>query len=110
MHEDTFKTIYEAVLQGLGDYTTDQRGDVGSWVRSASLASLAILLRADGARDHVVSEEMVIRTVAAILKQGVEKLDSKREVAGRALKDVLAAVDGRQVLPEEDLLQSLLPS
>lgn len=53
---------------------------------------------------------MVVQTVAAILKQGVEKLDSIRETAGRALQDVLHAIAERWEIPGKSLLQSILPS
>ncbi|KAL8163090.1 UNVERIFIED_CONTAM: hypothetical protein K2H54_007852, partial [Gekko kuhli] len=32
--------IYNTLLDGLNDYTTDSRGDVGAWVREAAMTSL----------------------------------------------------------------------
>lgn len=34
--------IFSCFLTGLQDYTTDKRGDVGSWVREASMGALRV--------------------------------------------------------------------
>ena len=81
--EETFLRIFDAHLQGLNDYSTDQRGDVGSWVRTVGTQGLAELctLRAP-------PKELLLRAINGLLKQGVEKLDNVREVAGQALEKI----------------------
>jgi hypothetical protein len=37
--------IFTAFLKALDDYSTDNRGDVGSWVREAAIVGLDILTR-----------------------------------------------------------------
>ncbi|GAA5936493.1 hypothetical protein JCM3775_000835 [Rhodotorula graminis] len=74
----------DTLLLGLTDYTTDQRGDVGSWVRTATVAALSALVRAGVVREQGV----VDRAVAGMAKLGVERLDGVREAAGRALMEV----------------------
>jgi hypothetical protein len=37
--------IFAAFLKALDDYSTDNRGDVGSWVREAAIMGLDILTR-----------------------------------------------------------------
>jgi len=34
--------VYECLFNGMEDYTTDKRGDVGSWVRDASMLALRV--------------------------------------------------------------------
>uniref|UniRef100_A0ACB8EK59 Uncharacterized protein n=1 Tax=Sphaerodactylus townsendi TaxID=933632 RepID=A0ACB8EK59_9SAUR len=38
--KDNVAQIYNTLLDGLNDYTTDSRGDVGAWVREAAMSSL----------------------------------------------------------------------
>jgi hypothetical protein len=33
---------YDCLLDAMGDYTTDKRGDIGSWVREAAMATLKV--------------------------------------------------------------------
>lgn len=79
----------ETLLGGLEDYTTDARGDVGSWVRMACLTGLGELL---DAFDHVQSDlhsripqSLFDRIVAGIIKQMVERIDGMRAEAGKQL-------------------------
>jgi hypothetical protein len=78
--DNTFLAIFNAHLEGLADYSTDQRGDVGSWIRTAAVQGLAELCTA-----RPITQELLHRAVNGMLKQGVEKLDNVREVAGQAL-------------------------
>lgn len=108
----TFRLIYEAILSGLEDYTTDQRGDVGSWVRGTALASLAPLLRVacQVERSDLVTQGDIDAAIAGVLKQGVEKLDNIREASGKALENVVNASAGRWTLQGADSIMAILPS
>ncbi|EPQ28849.1 uncharacterized protein PFL1_03652 [Pseudozyma flocculosa PF-1] len=88
--------IMVTLLSGLEDYSTDQRGDVGSWIRLACLSGLSRLLslfrgrhRRDSTtiaeRDEYVTLELYDQVVGGIMKQTVERIDHVREVAGGCL-------------------------
>ncbi|CAO1637002.1 unnamed protein product [Parajaminaea phylloscopi] len=78
------------LLQSLHDYSMDQRGDVGSWVRLAAVSGLRTML------DHLqevsaettprvrawLSEAIYHDAVAGIAKQMVERMDHIRAEAG----------------------------
>ncbi len=81
----TFLTIFEAALASLLDYSTDQRGDIGSWARMAGVKTLALLCQ-----DSHVSQPSVLSAMQGAVKQSVEKLDAVREVAGPALLRIAA--------------------
>ncbi|GAA6037600.1 hypothetical protein JCM8097_006134 [Rhodosporidiobolus ruineniae] len=83
----------DALLLGFSDYTTDQRGDVGSWVRISTLTAWSTLLSTLPA--DKLGQDLVDRVVARMLKQAVERLDNVREVAGAALMRVWEAA-GRE--------------
>ena len=81
--------MLDALLAGLEDYTTDERGDVGSWVRVAcvkGLASFAVTLITNASTIPNFSEYLPSskyhELLAGILKQGVERLDNVRQQAG----------------------------
>ena len=88
----SMKQIYTTILSGLDDYTADQRGDVGSWVRMAALRAVASISEALFLRKNdLVSFENYLPSdtwhsaIAGVLKQGVERLDNVRAVAGEQL-------------------------
>ena len=109
--------ILTALLNGLADYTTDARGDVGSWVRVACVRALAaaaaLLLAAPAPLDAFLPLQVFHKAVGGVLKQGAERLDSVRVAAGGALAQLLAlpergdwGVHGRAGM--EELLRCVL--
>nr|XP_019048752.1 hypothetical protein I302_02526 [Kwoniella bestiolae CBS 10118]OCF27682.1 hypothetical protein I302_02526 [Kwoniella bestiolae CBS 10118] len=78
-------SILQSFVQGMGDYTTDQRGDVGSWVRIQSLVSIGNVLSTLEPRTDLVSSELFQEMVGGVIKQGLEKLESVRGEAARTL-------------------------
>lgn len=88
----TFGASLDLILAGFGDYTNDQRGDVGSFVRTvacdcvgAILPYLEALPREIVFQDFFLTQARLDKIVSALLKQGVERLDNVRELAGRTL-------------------------
>lgn len=73
--------ILFALMQGLQDHTTDQRGDVGSWVRTQCLVSLPSIL-------PLVSASHVSVVCTAIAAHLAERIDSVRCTACCVLRDL----------------------
>ncbi|KAF7288586.1 TFCD-C domain-containing protein [Mycena chlorophos] len=93
----TCNALVDAMLHGLEDYTIDERGDVGSWVRIACLRGLtafceAVIPNASNlsAFEQYFPVEKYHAAVAGVLKQGVERLDNVRQDAGDCLQTLLA--------------------
>ncbi|XP_074263177.1 tubulin-folding cofactor D [Silene latifolia] len=108
---DVIKTLFKA----LDDYSVDNRGDVGSWVREAAMDALErctyILCSRDamdpqsklegcpedleddminkGQKNSLFDAELATTLVGGILKQAVEKMDKLREAAARVLQRIL---------------------
>lgn len=113
------QTIFGALLSGLDDYTIDERGDVGSWVRIACVqgltSSIEDLFSAADSIDYFneyLPLPMYQQAVAGILKQGVERLDNVRQEAGTCISRLLKLVPVRSVectwsLPGLSLLEEL---
>ncbi|KAG9042693.1 hypothetical protein FS837_010494 [Tulasnella sp. UAMH 9824] len=83
-----FRQIYETLIGGLLDYTADQRGDVGSWIRMACIRGLVdiALLSFDLTEKLQPLEEWMPPTlfekaISGTLKQAAERLDNVRLVA-----------------------------
>lgn len=84
--------MYNALISGLEDYTTDERGDVGSWVRIASIQGLTsvsltllTLAKTDVTYTEYIPANLYHQAIGGILKQGVERLDNVRQQAGESL-------------------------
>lgn len=79
-------------MNGLEDYTTDQRGDVGSWVRLASIAGLRHIIDAFRAQasqlrppESWLPPGLFHSIVGGVTKQLVERIDTVRADAGEHL-------------------------
>ena len=93
-----------ALLEGLADYTTDERGDVGSWIRISCVLGLSVFVRilfthSKSLPDFIgyLPPEKYHAAIRGILKQGVERLDNVRQQTGTQFVRLL-----RLPLPEVD--------
>ncbi|KAJ7288359.1 TBCD protein [Mycena rebaudengoi] len=89
---ETLNALLDSLLRGLEDYTIDERGDVGSWIRIACLRGLTsfceiLLPKAESvpAFEEYFPAAKYQSLVGGILKQGVERLDNVRQEAGECL-------------------------
>jgi tubulin-specific chaperone D len=83
------RRMFDALYTGLSDYTIDERGDVGSWIRMACMDGLTAFaeilvgnVRAHEDLSQYLPPDRYHLAVAGILKQGVERLDNVRACAG----------------------------
>lgn len=90
------QSILDNLLSGLNDYTIDERGDVGSWIRIACVQGLTSCigdLFAVAASVENFEEYLPLpkyhHAVAGILKQGVERLDNVRQEVGACFARLL---------------------
>ncbi|KAI5896933.1 ARM repeat-containing protein [Schizophyllum commune H4-8] len=85
--------LEQALLRGLEDYTMDERGDVGSWIRISSIQGLRdcaiMLLQRPALLPSYLRPDVYHAAVAGILKQGVERLDNVRAEAGACMLGLL---------------------
>ncbi|KAA6421473.1 MAG: tubulin-specific chaperone D-like, partial [Trebouxia sp. A1-2] len=80
--------VVKALLAAVEDYSTDNRGDIGSWVREAAVMEmpqcLVLLCTLDPEHVKVDCEEQASITqmvIQALLKQSVERIARLREVS-----------------------------
>jgi hypothetical protein len=84
--------LYNALISGLEDYTTDERGDVGSWVRIAAIqgltsvsVTLLTLAKSENSYIEYIPANLYQKAVAGILTQGFGRLDNVRQHAGDSI-------------------------
>ncbi|KAF9902183.1 hypothetical protein EC991_005196 [Linnemannia zychae] len=107
--------ILQMYFRGLQDYSVDHRGDVGSWVREASMQGLQtmvpIVARLDShltpaqADQRYLVDEDHVQVLAKLLQQSVEKIDRIRGAAATAMVAVLYA----EVDPEAEAVAGKEP-
>ncbi|KAI8636410.1 tubulin folding cofactor D C terminal-domain-containing protein [Parasitella parasitica] len=92
---DDFQIVMSSLEACLTDYSTDQRGDVGSWVRIPSMELLNEVLARVAKLDvrsvgqRYLEKSSTSHLLAALLKQSVERIDKVRSIAGRVLCDLI---------------------
>lgn len=93
----TTRDVLRLLIDELDDYSTDQRGDVGSWVRMSCVSGLVTVSRVMLETFHSPSElaeflppETFHAAVGGILKQGVERLDNVRQLVGKELANLVS--------------------
>ncbi|KAF8895385.1 ARM repeat-containing protein [Infundibulicybe gibba] len=96
MPETRVMTLYNALLTGLDDYTIDNRGDVGSWIRIVCIRGLAAFSATLISNASTIPQfegylppACYRQALAGILKQGVERLDNVRREAGECFLRLL---------------------
>ncbi|KAI0072860.1 TBCD protein [Panus rudis PR-1116 ss-1] len=92
------RKILSSLQAGLEDYTIDERGDVGSWIRITcikSLTDIAILFLTNPSASQLPNfveyfpPDVYHEAIGGILKQGVERLDNVRQQAGIQIVRIL---------------------
>lgn len=82
--------IYESFLNGLKEYTLDNRGDIGAWMREASMLGLETLtLLLNKHKSELLTENLVTKIITGIGQQAVEKIDRTRALAGRIFYNLI---------------------
>lgn len=93
--EPTFRQAFYTMLNGMRDYSTDARGDVGSWMREACMVSMRLVCQMvlqldNGVAVKYLQEDLMTNMIARLLQQSVEKIDKVRACAGDVLRWAIA--------------------
>ncbi|XP_006886364.1 PREDICTED: tubulin-specific chaperone D [Elephantulus edwardii] len=82
--------IYSTLLSCMADYTTDSRGDVGTWVREAAMTSLLeVTLLLGRNRPELIPADTCEQVLCCVAQQASEKIDRVRAHAGSVLLTLL---------------------
>lgn len=86
--------IFQAFVDGIEDYATDNRGDVGSWVREACMKAMEQWVHLLCTRKQLrllLTPSMMSTIVCSLMKQACEKIDRVRDLAGNILERLIVA-------------------
>ncbi|XP_017022183.1 tubulin-specific chaperone D [Drosophila kikkawai] len=78
---ENFNKALNCLLKALDEYTLDNRGDIGAWVREAAMSSLYEIVTQ--CPPDLLSPEQVHAVVVGFMQQAVEKIDRTRGLGGR---------------------------
>ncbi|VFQ75756.1 unnamed protein product [Cuscuta campestris] len=121
--------VIQSLLRALDDYSIDNRGDVGSWVREAAIVGLekCLYILCKRESNHLPSqsevehledkrglffdEDLATCIVGGIVKQAMEKMNKLREISGNTLQRILY---NKEIfvpfIPYRERLESLVPN
>uniref|UniRef100_A0A674K5D6 Tubulin-specific chaperone D n=1 Tax=Terrapene triunguis TaxID=2587831 RepID=A0A674K5D6_9SAUR len=88
--KDNVVQIYTMLLNGMSDYTTDSRGDVGAWVREAAMTSLMeVTLLLVQNEPELLDANICKQIMCCVAQQSAEKIDRFRAHAGSVFLTLL---------------------
>ncbi|XP_073943148.1 tubulin folding cofactor D [Choristoneura fumiferana] len=103
--------IIEALLHCLSEYTIDMRGDIGAWVREASMTGLLSICRQCAIEaPHLNSSDVIRSIMCGVAQQAVEKIDRTRAHAGRIFTSFIYNDPQISNIPHHDALTRIFPS
>ncbi|KAL0832793.1 hypothetical protein ABMA28_000957 [Loxostege sticticalis] len=103
--------IVEALLECLAEYTIDMRGDIGAWVREASMTGLLSICRQCAVEaPHLNSPQVIRNIMCGVAQQAVEKIDRTRAHAGRIFTSLIYNEPLITNIPQHDALKRIFPS
>lgn len=90
LSQEHVDNIFTCFLNALTEYTQDNRGDVGAWVREASMVGLETLVKLlVKCKPEMLNERTVRNITTGIAQQAVEKIDRTRALAGKIFYTLL---------------------
>lgn len=101
-----FQSAVNTYVIGMDDYSYDSRGDVGSWIRDASMHGIKLVLDIAKSKNVPLAPTVREELVGFLVLSCLEKIDRLRETAGTILTDIL--LDSEIVVPNREVLQKLL--
>ncbi|KAG7308254.1 hypothetical protein JYU34_006933 [Plutella xylostella] len=107
---DLAPEVIAALLEALDEYTVDMRGDIGAWVREASMTGLLSVCRQCAvSAPQVLTPDVVSGIMTRLAQQAVEKIDRTRALAGRIFTAFIYNDPVIPNIPHHEELKEIFP-
>ncbi|PKI84620.1 hypothetical protein MVES1_001867 [Malassezia vespertilionis] len=103
-----FATAANAAFIGLTDFTTDQRGDVGSWVRSACISALEDMVQTMRVSKMPIHHALMRTICVGMVPCVMERIDTLRATACSALGTIAAHAADDEGVPARGIVCAAL--
>ncbi|CAG9860286.1 unnamed protein product [Phyllotreta striolata] len=102
--------IYNTFLEGLKDYTVDKRGDVGAWVREASVLGIQnVTFFLSKVHPQILTAGLMGELLTRIAQQAVEKIDRTRAHAAQIFYSFIHTEPKISNIPHHKELMKIFP-
>eukprot|EP00003_Mantamonas_plastica_P033875 TRINITY_DN997_c0_g1_i3.p1 TRINITY_DN997_c0_g1~~TRINITY_DN997_c0_g1_i3.p1 ORF type:complete len:547 (-),score=176.90 TRINITY_DN997_c0_g1_i3:804-2273(-) len=112
--------VFQVLMRSCQDYSVDKRGDIGSWVREASMVGMQSLVNvlltnqqqqesSDDQGAGFLTKEMVNGVFCSLLQQLVEKIDRIRAKAGEVFFELLHREPAVPFVSDRELMEQVFP-
>lgn len=105
--QNELRKIFECLLKTLEEYTIDNRGDIGAWVREASMNVLFQLIKACPVER--IEADIVHNIMSGFAQQSVEKIDRTRGIAGKLFHSLLYSDPEIPHIQQREALKKIFP-
>lgn len=106
-NQTAIDNIFACYFNCLTEYTLDNRGDIGAWVREASMVALTTLVTS--LPKQLLRPEHVVQTMQGLSKQAVENIDRTRGMAGKLFSSIVHYTPKVEHIPHHDELKEIFP-
>ncbi|ESP04000.1 hypothetical protein LOTGIDRAFT_156603 [Lottia gigantea] len=111
INKHNLPAIYKAYLIAMLDYTLDSRGDVGAWVREASMSGLLeVSTLVVNSSPDLLTADICKMMFQCLIQQCCEKIDRTRAHAGYIFYRLLHLKPNIPNIPHREFLLKLFPS
>jgi tubulin-specific chaperone D len=107
LSDENLQNLFECLLRALEEYTIDNRGDIGAWVREASMTVLHQMM-ISCPRERLNSE-IVHKIMSGLAQQSVEKIDRTRAIAGKLFHNLLYHEPKLPHIKNHEILRGMFP-
>ncbi|XP_054742594.1 tubulin-specific chaperone D [Anastrepha obliqua] len=102
-----FNKVVNCLLKALDEYTLDNRGDIGAWVREAAMNALFQIITT--CPKELLQPEQVHQIILGFTQQAVEKIDRTRGLAGRLLSRIITTTPPIPHIRQHERLLEVFP-
>lgn len=108
LSDENLKKVFDCLLKALEEYTIDNRGDIGAWVREASMTVLHQIIA--NCPVERLEPSIIHEVMTGLAQQSVEKIDRTRGMAGKLFHSLIYHEPKIPHIQRHDELKAIFPT